>query len=133
MKNVTETPAAGSPKWMTIVGWVLSVIPALLLLFSGVLKFMPIPGNDENLQHIGWKAESVPTLGVIEIICTLIYLIPQTAMLGSILLAAYMGGTVATHLRVGDPFFVQILIGVVLWLGLWLREPRLRALTPIRS
>jgi hypothetical protein len=121
-------------KAMTIVGWVVSILPSLVLLMSGIMKFLPVtPEMDEGMQHVGWRAPQLPTLGIVEIAVVVIYLIPQTAVLGAILLAGYMGGTIATHLRVGDPFIVQALIGVLFWLGLWLREPRLRDLLPIRK
>lgn len=71
-------------------------------------------------------------LGVVQVACTLIYLIPQTAVLGAILLTGFLGGAVATHVRVSEPFFMPIIVAVVFWLGLYLREPRLRALVPWR-
>ena len=121
-------------KKMNWIGWVVSILPSLVLLMSGVVKFMPItPETEQGLQHVGWRADQIPTLGIIEIAVVIIYLIPQTAVLGAILTSAYMGGTVATHLRVGDPFFIQILIGMLFWLGLWLRDARLRDLLPIRK
>jgi hypothetical protein len=71
-------------------------------------------------------------IGVVEIGCTIVYLIPRTAILGAILLTGYLGGAILTHLRIGDPSWVMpLLLGVVLWGGLWLRDPRLRALTPL--
>lgn len=72
-------------------------------------------------------------LGILEVACVVVYLIPRTAVLGAILLTGYLGGAVATHLRVGDPCFGPILLGVVLWGGLFLRDPRLRTLIPLRS
>jgi hypothetical protein len=85
---------------------------------------------------LGWDENKLMVLGVLELSCTILYLIPQTSVLGAILLTGYLGGVVATHLRVDDPLW-HILIGVVLsavmWLGLYLRDPRLRALVPIRS
>ena len=72
-------------------------------------------------------------LAILEISCAVIYLIPVTSVLGAILLAGYMGGAICTHWRVGDPFFAQIGIGVVVWLGLWLREGRLKGLIPLRT
>lgn len=131
MKN--ETAIYGSPKWMKIVGWVLSILPCLLLLLSASFKFIQGPEFEKGLQHMGWDSKTMLYIGVIEIICTIIYLIPKTSVFGAILLAAYLGGAVATHVRVGDPFWAPVLAGVFLWLGLWLREPRLRALTPLRS
>lgn len=128
-----QTTTKVSRGWMFWLGWVLSILPCLLLIMSAVMKFVQPTGFDQGMAHMGWPVEKAPTLGMIELACTAIYLFPKTAMLGAILLAAYMGGAVATHVRVGDPFFIQILVGVFLWLGLWLRDARLRELTPLRS
>lgn len=97
------------------------------------MKFIRPEGFDEGLRHLGWDAGTMTAIGVLEILCTVIFLIPRTAVFGAILIAAYMGGAVATHVRVGDPFWVQILVGVFVWLGLWLRDARLGALVPIRQ
>jgi hypothetical protein len=105
-----------------------------LLLFSGAVKFMPItPEVQQGLQHVGWRADQVGTLGILEIVCTIIYLIPKTAVLGAILVTGYMGGAVATHVRVGDPFIIQAIIPIVFWLGLWLRNRNVRELLPFRT
>jgi hypothetical protein len=74
----------------------------------------------------------VVPLGILEIACVVVYLIPATAVLGAVLLTGYMGGAILTHLRVGDPFFVQILLGIFVWLGIYLREDRLKSLLPLR-
>lgn len=119
---------------MTITGWVLGGLASLLLLFSGVMKFMPMtPEMEQGMQHVGWQPGQVPTLGILEITVVVLYLIPQTAVLGAILVTGYMGGAIATHVRVGDPFIVQTIIPIIFWLGLWLRDSRLRQLLPIRS
>lgn len=133
MENVAVAPT--NSRAMFWIGWVLSGLASAALLFSGAVKFMPVsdPAMEENLRHIGWRADQLPGLGILEIACVIVYLIPQTAVLGAILLAGYMGGAIATHVRVGDPFIAQVVIGVVFWLGLWLREPRLRELLPIRK
>lgn len=128
----TANAAAGRGKLFWI-GWVLSILPCLLLLMSASMKFIRPAGFDEGLQHLGWSADRMSIIGIIEIACTALYLIPKTAVLGAILLAAYLGGAVATHVRVGDPFIVPVLLGVALWLGLWMRDARLRELTPLRS
>lgn len=128
-----EVKPSGS-KAMFWTGWVLSILAGLSLLLSGIFKFMPSNADTEQaLQHIGWRPDQIPTLGILEIACVIIYLIPQTAVLGAILVTGYMGGAIATHLRVGDPFIVQAIIPIVFWLGLWLREPRLRSLLPLRN
>lgn len=72
-------------------------------------------------------------LGVTELACTLIYVVPQTATLGAILLTGYLGGAIATHVRIADPFWGPAVGGILVWLGLFLREPRLRKLIPLRS
>jgi hypothetical protein len=71
-------------------------------------------------------------LAILEISCAVVYLVPPTAVLGAILLAGYVGGTIVTHWRVGDPFVIQIVLGLLVWLGLFLREPRLKELIPLR-
>ncbi|MCI0682238.1 MAG: DoxX family protein [Gemmataceae bacterium] len=130
----TDTQAAPGARWMVWTGWIISVLPALMLLMSGSMKFVPTtPELVESLDHIGWEARLLVALGILEIACTIIYLIPHTAVLGAILLTGYMGGAIATHVRVGDPFFVQAGLGVALWLGLYLRDSRLRALLPLRT
>jgi DoxX-like family len=72
-------------------------------------------------------------LGIVELSCTMIYLFPRTSVLGAILLTGYLGGAIATHLRIGEAFYLQLILGVLVWLGLFLRDYRLRALLPLRS
>ena len=114
------------------LGWVLSVLPALLLLFSASLKVIRPPAVAEMFAHLGWHERSLLPLGILELTCALLLLIPRTAVLGAILVAGYMGGAIATHARLGEPFFVQAGVGLLAWLGLYLREPRLRELIPLR-
>jgi MFS family permease len=85
------------------------------------------------MAHLGLPESMIKPLAVLEISCVVIYLIPQTAVLGAILLAGYLGGAICTHWRVGDPFVVQIVLGIFVWLGIYLREPRLKDLIPIRK
>lgn len=119
---------------MTITGWILGGLASLLLLFSGVSKFMP-PNEqmEQGMQHVGWTMDKMPTLGILEIASVILYLIPQTAVLGAILITGYMGGAIATHVRVGDSFVVQVIIPIVIWGGIWLRDARLRQVMPFRS
>lgn len=111
-------------KAQRITGWVLSGLVGLFLIgASGIPKFLDWSGRDAMLEHMGIPLALMPTIGVIEIAVTLIYLIPRTSFLGAILITAYLGGAVMTHLRVGDPWWFPIIIGVVAWLGLGLRQP----------
>lgn len=100
---------------------------------SASMKFIKPTGFDEGLAHLGWAADKITYIGVVEIAVVIIYLIPRTAVIGAILITAYMGGAIATHVRVGDPFWVQILVGMAVWGGLWLRDPRLKQLIPITN
>ncbi len=126
----SETPAISpAARW---TGRILSTVPCLLLLFSAVMKLIKPAGTAEGFAHLGIPLTHATGLGILEIACTVIYLIPRTSVLGAILLTGYLGGATLTHLRVGDPFLMQPLLGVLLWGGLFLREPRLRALIPLK-
>jgi hypothetical protein len=123
-------PSVSRAAWWS--GWVLGVLPALLLLFSAGMKLARPPFLAEGFEQLGYRPELALGLGIVELACTLLYLLPQTAVLGAILLTGYLGGAVATHVRVGDPYFMPIVLGALLWGGLYLRDPRLRALVPWR-
>jgi uncharacterized membrane protein YphA (DoxX/SURF4 family) len=132
----TETPPAPSSA-LVWIGRVISALIALLLLASGLFKLYvgltdptAIPKSEPDT---GWPPETVLPLGIVEIVCTLLYLFPRTSVLGAILLTGYMGGAIATHARVGDHFFIQAIIGVLIWLGIYLRDARLRDLLPWKS
>jgi uncharacterized membrane protein YphA (DoxX/SURF4 family) len=125
-----ESSASASKKILWS-GRLMSAIPVLMLLFSGVMKFIPSPQLTEGFAHLGWPVTSALTLGILELGCTIIYLIPRTAVLGAILLTAYMGGAIATHVRIGEPVYLHVVFGVFLWGGLFLRDARLRALLPL--
>ena len=115
------------------IGWILGILPAAFLLFSAAMKFAKPPPVVEGFTHLGWPDSLALPLGILELSCTILYLIPATAVLGAILLTGYMGGAIATHVRIGEPFWMQSLVGILLWLGLYLRDPRLRALIPLRA
>jgi len=96
---------------------------------------MKMKGGPEVFQgfgHLGLPESMRIPLAILELSCLLVYLIPPTAMLGAVLLTGYLGGAICTHWRVGDPFIVQVVLGLVVWLGLYLREGRLRILLPVR-
>jgi hypothetical protein len=88
---------------------------------------------EKGFAHLGLPESMIRPLGVLELSCVIIYLIPRTSVLGAILLAGYMGGAICTHWRVGEPFILQASLGILVWLGLYLREPRLRGLLPQRT
>jgi len=100
------------------------------MLMSGVMKFIQPGDFAANFEKMGWPIHLAIALGVVEIACTVLYLIPQTAVLGAILLTGYMGGAIATHLRLQEMIIPQVIIGMLFWLGLYLRDARIRALLP---
>lgn len=129
---MTHSQAPTNP-WPRRIGLVLTVLPALLLLFSASMKFSGDPEMVKQfVEHLGFPADVIIPLGVVELVATVLYLVPTTAVLGAILLTGYLGGATAAHLRVGDPFMSPVILGVVLWGGLFLRDPRVRALIPLR-
>ncbi len=107
-----------------IAGWVLSgLIAAMLIVASASGKFTEWPGKDEMFAKLGYSADTMFKIGIVEVVATIIFLIPRTSFLGAILLTAYLGGATATHVRVGDPFFFPPLLGVVVWIAYALRRP----------
>jgi uncharacterized membrane protein YphA (DoxX/SURF4 family) len=107
-----------------IIGWVLSVLLAAFLCFSASGKFSNWEGKEEMMAKMGWDLEVIKTIGIIEIVATVLFLIPRTAFIGAILLSAYLGGAVATHVRINDPAFFPVIIGVIVWIALGLRDGR---------
>ncbi|MCA9411816.1 MAG: DoxX family protein [Candidatus Omnitrophica bacterium] len=114
-------------------GWVLSILPVLMLLMSATMKFLQPPESVEGFEHLGYPLSVSIPLGVVELGCAIVYLIPQTSVLGAILLTGYLGGATASHVRVEEAFYIPIALGVMIWLGLYLRDPRLRRLVPLRD
>ncbi|WP_165245636.1 DoxX family protein [Paludisphaera soli] len=119
------------PKWQRITGWILSAILAVAFVPSAYFKIAQPPGFLENWSKT-YPVESALPIGVVELVVFVLYLIPKTRYLGGLLLLAYLGGAVATHVQAKDGlFFVPVLIGVIAWLGLYFRDRRLRALVPL--
>jgi uncharacterized membrane protein (UPF0182 family) len=126
--------AAATSRKMIWSGRVLSAIPAALVLFGAILKIIKAESVMEGMSQHGIPEYLVVLIGIIELICALVYLIPRTAVLGAILMTALMGGATFTNVRVGDPTYVAtIILGVMVWAGLYLRDDRLRALIPLRG
>jgi hypothetical protein len=120
-------------------GWVISGLVIVFLLMDAVMKLMALPIVLQTSAELGLSAtaDAARGLGVVLLVCTLLYAMPRTSVLGAILLTAYLGGSVATHWRVGNPLFTHLLfgvyVGVFAWLGLWLRDSTLRKLLPLRG
>jgi TRAP-type C4-dicarboxylate transport system permease small subunit len=121
-----------------IAGYTMSGVVIAFMLLDGGMKLVPLEVVIKSTAELGYppSPELARGLGVVALLCTALYAFPRTAVLGAILLTAYMGGTVATHLRVGNPLFSHMLFGVYLallaWGGLYLRDPRIRAILPWR-
>ncbi len=122
--------ASGRIVW---VGRVVSVLASLVFVMSAFMKLKGGAEVTQGMAHLGLTESLITPLAILEITCVVIYLIPATSVLGAILLTGYLGGAICTHLRVGDPFFVQIALGILVWLGLYVREDRLKALIPLRA
>jgi hypothetical protein len=118
-------------------GIVCSAIAALFLAFDTILKVLGLDPAVEGTTSLGYPGDSVLWIGAIELVCLVFYLVPRTAVLGALLMTGYLGGAVATHVRISSPLVTHTLfpvyVALLLWGGLYLREPRLRALVPLRS
>jgi len=114
-------------------GRVLSALVCFPFVMGAAMKLTQHPDIFKNLEHFGIPGTLVRTIGTLEIISVVLYLVPQTAVLGAIVLTGYLGGAIMTHLRLGEPVVMQPLLGAVAWLALWLRDKRLRELLPLRQ
>lgn len=109
-----------------LIGWVLSgLLAAFLILGSASGKLRQGEDADKMFEHIGYSAETMFRIGIVEVVITVLFLIPKTAFIGAILLTGYFGGATATHARIGEPVFVPIIIGIVTWIALGLRQPEI--------
>ena len=119
------------------IGWILSGLAVLFLLFDSVIKLIGHPAVTQSFGELGFPVTLALAIGILELVCLAIYLIPQTSVLGAILLTGYLGGAVASQLRIEAPLFSNVLfpvyVGLLIWGGLYLREDRLHALIPLRT
>jgi hypothetical protein len=136
--NATQSSAASSTdsgsKAGLWTGRIISALPALFLLIDGTMKLFKPAVVVEATVKLGYPESVIVGLGIVLIVCTILYLIPRTTVLGAILLTGYLGGAVATHVRVGEPLFsiiFPVILGALLWGGLYLRNQRLRKLVPV--
>jgi hypothetical protein len=127
-----STPAPSTPKTVRATAFVMAGLPVLALVASAIMKFLKPAAVMQGFAHLGYPESSVFALGALELICTVLYLVPRTSVLGAILLTGYLGGATASTFRVGDAWIATVLLGVLLWGSLFLRDPRLRVLIPFR-
>jgi hypothetical protein len=117
-----------------IAGWIISGLVIAFYLFDAAGKFFVPIQVKEGMERSGWPIDTAFTIGAILLVCTILYIIPRTALLGAVLLTGYLGGAVATNLRLHNPLFLYTLFpvyfGILTWAGLWLREPRTRSAFP---
>jgi hypothetical protein len=127
-------PTSKTALW---TGRILSSLAILFLLFDSTIKLLRLPMVAESTAQLGYPASLAFTIGLIELICLIVYMIPSTSILGAVLLTGYLGGAIATHVRIGSPLFTHILfpiyIAALIWGGLYLRDVRVRTLVPLRG
>src|SRR5712691_9740100 len=129
----TGAQAAPISKKMLWAGRIISALPVLLMVFTGVFGLFKPAVAMAGFVHLGYPESVFLPICIVEIACAIIYAIPRTSVLGSILMTGYLGGATATHVRAGEPFFLPVIVGVLVWGGLFLRDGRLRALVPLRT
>jgi hypothetical protein len=129
----TSTPRpAALPRAPARAGQVISALSALFLLADGVLRAVAFAPYLDGTLRAGFDASVSAPIGALLVGCTLLYAVPATAVLGAVMLTGYLGAATATNLRIGDPFWFPLLFGVLIWAGIYLREPRLASLLPLR-
>jgi hypothetical protein len=133
MQPKSQSP--GTAKWKLWAGYAISALIVIALLFSAVFKFLQPEQLVTEFNRLELSTDLAITLGIIEATCAVIYAIPRTAVLGAILVTGYLGGAILTHVRIYDGFAFAspLVMGMLTWLGLYLRDSRLRALIPLRS
>ncbi len=120
-------------KRTVLTGRIISVLCVLFCLFDAISKLVKESHSMKGSVELGWPESGVQGIGVLLLVCTIIYIIPRTAILGAILLTGYMGGAVAIMVRVGAPFYFPVLFGILIWAGLFLRYEKLRSLLPLQK
>jgi hypothetical protein len=130
---IMQTGAGTVSKTMLWTGRIMSAVPVLMVLLAAVMKLVKTAAVVEGTIHASFSERLVMPIGILELICVVVYLIPRTAVLGAILLTGLLGGATVTTLRIGDPTFpMPVVLGMMAWGGLYLRDLRVRALIPFR-
>jgi len=128
---MSEVSSGSATRW---TGYVMTILPSLFLLLDGVMKLFKPRFVVEATMQLGYQESAILPIGIVLVICTVLYLLPITSVLGAILLTGYLGGAVATHVRAGQgsfPIIFPVIIGVLIWGGLYFRDHRLRNLIPL--
>ena len=139
MTTITESTTAPASRAARLLGRILSGLVIAFLLFDAAIKLVPLAVVTETMDRMGYgSGENLArSLGLITIVCTVLYSVPPTSILGAILLTGYLGGAIASHLRIGSPLFTHTLfglyLGLMVWGGLWLRDKNLQPLIPFRG
>lgn len=130
-----QSQGSARPKWMNWTGWAMTGLMIAFLLFDSVSKILLEQHVVAATTQIGYPLDVIRPLGIICLVCTILYAIPRTSILGAILLTGYLGGAIASKVRIEDPLFASVLFGVyfglLIWGGLYFRDARLRALIPL--
>lgn len=129
METIAQTISVS--KTMLRISWILTTLIALFLFFDAIAKIMMVDQVIEATVRLGYSQSSVYGIGLTLFICTVLYVIPKTSVLGAILLTAYLGGAANTHIRIGDPFYFPVVFGILIWVSVYLRNSQLRNLIPI--
>lgn len=138
MNSIVENEATPASRGVlgARLGWAITGLMVLFMLFDSVSKLAMVPQVVAATTRIGYPLEVIRPLGIIGIVCTILYALPRTSVFGAILLTGYLGGAIASKVRIEDPLFSSVLFGVyfglLVWGGLYLRDERLRALVPLR-
>jgi len=118
-------------------GTVLSILAVLFLLMDATMKVLQVPAAVQGTVQLGYPASVLVGLGIVQLVCLAVYLFPRTSVLGAVLWTGYLGGAIASHVRVGDPLFTHVLfpvyVAALLWGGLWLRDEQIRSVLPLRN
>jgi hypothetical protein len=126
--------ASSNRGWQFWLGWVLTFPPAAMLLSGSVMAWMARPVVVQGTAQAGWTPDLLPVIGTLEFFCAILFVIPRTAVFGALLMTAYMGGATASHVRLHQgQWVVPVVFGIIVWAAMLLREPRLRAVLPLRK
>ena len=129
METIAQTiPVSKTRLWAS---WIITALIALFLFFDALMKIIMVDQVIEATVRLGYSQSSVYGIGLTLLLCTVLYVIPKTSVLGAILLTAYLGGATNTHIRIGEPFYFPVIFGILIWLSVYLRNKKLRDLVPI--